>query len=278
MERGRFAFLGVAVLVVVFAGGCWNEEDTSAERHSSQPDLDRTVTGSRELKVAPKTPQPRKVEEAEVNANAKPDGPTIITPHLKQKIEPGTNVIWCSTFQLAWNELCNLAGDPIKMDTPPPMVPTLNTGTASKDDLDSASYVAAAGLLTEGFRQNLRDEIEQKFHGRMQTDLLDSLPAMQWIAYACLVKELYFEWAFTPLPNGMTFAGRPVDAFGIRHFAECREDEAKMASQVDVLDYKGERRFRHRTEDAFSKGPADLGEGHGFCDARRDSQVGAIAG
>jgi len=29
---------------------------------------------------------------------------TIITAHLEEKIVPGKNVIYCSTFQLAWNE------------------------------------------------------------------------------------------------------------------------------------------------------------------------------
>ena len=30
---------------------------------------------------------------------------TIITPHLEQKLFPGKNIIYCATFQLAWNEL-----------------------------------------------------------------------------------------------------------------------------------------------------------------------------
>ena len=32
---------------------------------------------------------------------------TIVTPVLDWPIEKGKNVIWCSTFQLAWNELRN---------------------------------------------------------------------------------------------------------------------------------------------------------------------------
>ena len=29
---------------------------------------------------------------------------TVVTPHLDQPIKTGENVLWCGTFQLAWNE------------------------------------------------------------------------------------------------------------------------------------------------------------------------------
>ena len=30
---------------------------------------------------------------------------TLITPHMEEPIVPGKNLIYCSTFQIAWNEL-----------------------------------------------------------------------------------------------------------------------------------------------------------------------------
>src|SRR5262249_40904169 len=35
---------------------------------------------------------------------------TYVTPHLDTKLGPGTNIVWCGTFQLAWNEACSLMG------------------------------------------------------------------------------------------------------------------------------------------------------------------------
>src|SRR5881392_3552499 len=35
---------------------------------------------------------------------------TIVTSHLEAEIAKGTNLLWCGTFQLAWNEACRLTG------------------------------------------------------------------------------------------------------------------------------------------------------------------------
>jgi len=36
---------------------------------------------------------------------------TCVSPHLETPIKEGANVIWCGTFQLAWNEVCALVGE-----------------------------------------------------------------------------------------------------------------------------------------------------------------------
>jgi hypothetical protein len=72
---------------------------------------------------------------------------TIITPLLNQNLVEGQNVLWCSTLQLAWNELDTLAGGPIKMEAESPIVAALNQRTATKDEIDAASYLALAGIV-----------------------------------------------------------------------------------------------------------------------------------
>ncbi len=157
---------------------------------------------------------------------------TIVTPHLEQQIASGINVLWCSTFQLAWNEFCDLTGGPIVMESPPPIVPVLNKRTASKEDLDEASYVAMAGLASEGIYQKIRKELKEKFKGQASPDLLDATPEMDWVAYAYLFKELPFRWAFTRFHEKLMFEGYYVDSFGIYQFFEFEQDKARMASQV----------------------------------------------
>jgi hypothetical protein len=56
---------------------------------------------------------------------------TIVTPNIEQEMAAGSNILWCSTFQLAWNEFCDFAGGPIQMESPPSIVPILNKKTAS---------------------------------------------------------------------------------------------------------------------------------------------------
>ena len=64
---------------------------------------------------ATKTPGSSSIEERKSHANIAgvPDlrtnagklRSTVITPHVECTIVPGTNILWCSAFQYAWNEL-----------------------------------------------------------------------------------------------------------------------------------------------------------------------------
>ncbi len=176
--------------------------------------------------------------EPDLKADANELKRTIITPHLEQRIASGTNVLWCSTFQLAWNEFCDLTGGPIVMESPPPIVPVLNKRTASKEDLDEASYVAMAGLASEGIYQKIHKELKEKFKGQASPDLLTATPNMAWVAYAYLFKELPFRWAFTRFHENLTFDGCRVDSFGIYQLLDSQRAGVRMASQVAILDYK----------------------------------------
>lgn len=166
---------------------------------------------------------------------------TIITPHLKQSIPKGTNVLWCNTFQLAWNELCDLAGGPIKMEDAPDMVSVLNRREASKKDLDKENYVALAGLASEGIFERIEKELLHKFKGQADSRLFEHVrkqEMMEWVTYAYLFKKMPFQWAFTRYHNNLNFEGKTVDWFGIDQFLKVQKDEAKMATQVAILDYQ----------------------------------------
>jgi hypothetical protein len=47
-----------------------------------------------------------------------------------------TNVLWCATAQIAWNELCTLIGEDIRMEREDPMVAILNKKAVDRGDLD----------------------------------------------------------------------------------------------------------------------------------------------
>lgn len=179
----------------------------------------------------------------DLKANAADLKHTIVTPHLECRIEPGKNVLWCTTFQLAWNELCDLSGGPISMESAPPMVAVLNKRTASKDDLDEASYVALAGLRGEGIYEKIRNELDEKFGGGASPELFESVPRRDWVTYAYLFKALPFEWAFKRWHNGMVFEGYWVDCFGIFEYNDRDENAVRVANQVAVVDHQNDDDF-----------------------------------
>ena len=161
----------------------------------------------------------RMVRDGDVllKANADDLKTTVVTPHLEAPIEEGKNVLWCATFQLAWNEACDLVGEDIHLDNEPAMVAVLNKHAATKADVDEASCVALAGRTNEGIAQKIRQAVRTKFGEDVPTPLAD-LPADpdMLVAYAMLVKTLEFETPFEPLDDGeLEFRGTPVRAFGL---------------------------------------------------------------
>lgn len=163
---------------------------------------------------------------------------TIITPHLEQRIVTGFNILWCNTFQLAWNKLCDLSGGTVQMESAPPVVSILNKRTASKGDLDENCYVAVAGLTNAGIYDRIRKELATKFKENVNSNLLGSPPHKDWVVYAFLFKKLPFRWAFSRFHKNLKFQGYDADSFGINQFLDIQKDEVKMASQVIVLDHK----------------------------------------
>ncbi|WP_319586301.1 hypothetical protein [uncultured Desulfobulbus sp.] len=170
---------------------------------------------------------------------------TIVTPHMEQKIVPGKNVLWCSTFQLAWNELCDLGGGSVKLKLDSSMADILSKRGASKADIDDASYVAVAGFAEDGSVEKIRQELKTKFNGQESPDLLNRLaPKSGFIAYGYLFKSLPFEWAFDRFSDKLTFQDKKVECFGVEQYLpEDEPREARSGKQISILDYKDQDDF-----------------------------------
>ena len=113
---------------------------------------------------------------------------TYITPHLNAGLGGGTNVLWCGTMQLAWNEACDLVGGELHFDQDHPMVTALNQRSFTKESMDEASYVAMAGFVKTNIHQSIRNAIRKKFGDRFKPGFvpdksLTSRP-QDFVAYA----------------------------------------------------------------------------------------------
>ncbi len=173
-----------------------------------------------------------------LKANARELKATIVTPYLEQKMVAGKNVLWCDTFQLAWNELYDLISEPVQLTPASPMADILNKRAATKADIDETSYVAMAGRLDQGIGQKVKDELQRKFNGQASPELLGLMPKSGWMTYAYLFKTLPFEVAFRHLPFGVQFQGKNVDGFGIEYWENDDPQTEKRGRQVAVLDYR----------------------------------------
>ncbi|GEM_PF-605545 len=190
---------------------------------------------------------------------------TIVTPHMEVPIDPNTNVMWCSTFQLAWNEMCTLAGGPLQIVNAPPMVGVLNKRTATRADLDEASYLAMAGVGPATI-EKINKELARKFPGtplaRVPADIARNVGEGYWIAYSCLLKDLLFDEPFERSSLPMRFVDANVVTFGVTPYegddvpspddaAEAKkagpnsqlQHRAKLNAQVLIHDFKDSNDF-----------------------------------
>jgi len=167
---------------------------------------------------------------------------TVVTPHLQAPIAPGRNVLWCATFQLAWNEVCDLIDEPVRLAGDPPMAAILNRRDVTKDCLDSPSYLATAGFIRDGILQRIPRQLTRKFgpgaDGRFHP--ITSKRPQDIIAYAYLLKDLRFATPFEDLDGPLYFgeAPTPVQAFGTYGVKRDRLTHGRMRTQVVVLDYR----------------------------------------
>ena len=172
---------------------------------------------------------------------------TLISPHLEAPIEPGKNVLWCSTFQLVWNEGCRYAGGDIHLKDEPPMVAALNKKLGNEKDVDADSCLVMSGLVEDGIVKKIRQELERKFQGQADPDLLNSieprLPPNGWLAYAYLFRALPFEYPVQTIGGAACVR---IGKGGVVRPAKdgCTiDDDHRIAEQVAILDYKSDDDF-----------------------------------
>ena len=162
---------------------------------------------------------------------------SVVTAHLEQPLEAGKNVLWCSTFQLAWNEACDLVGEDLHVENEPSMVAVLDKRSATKADLDEPSYLAMAGWTADGIVGKIRAAIAAKFPQEAPPRLPGEVPGdARFVTYAFLTKDLRFAEPFEPIDQ-MDFGGAPVRAFGL---TKDTGRAGRIAEQIMILDYRNE--------------------------------------
>ena len=165
---------------------------------------------------------------------------TVIFPHIEIPLEPGKNVLWCGSFQLAWNEACSLLGEALHFSDDPPMVKSLNKQLFTGDSLDHDSFVALAGFIRDNIHQRIQEQLRQTFQGKASPKYIPSFEQVarpqDIVAYAYLFKNLQFPVPFERLETPLIFQGAKVSCFGIGE--EYKSEQERMYSQVSIIDYR----------------------------------------
>ena len=167
------------------------------------------------------------------------DGPsdqlkqTVIVPTLDTPMPEGKNVIWCASFQLAWNEFKDdVIGEPVKMAGAQDIADRLNTSTITTAVLEPGDYYAKAGFVEDGIMATIERDMAARFPDVPKPDLQINEISVA-VAYAYLQVSIEFSQMFYENNDEFLFRGVPVTSFGIRETDKKPDDPARR--QVFVL-------------------------------------------
>ncbi len=164
---------------------------------------------------------------------------TSIVAHLHAPMQEGRTLIWCSTMQVAWNELCGFVtggnGAPT-ISNPGALAPELLKGRGSRGEIGEGSFVATAGV-GPGTIDRIRRELDETFKGQASPKLLPAtIGPDEIIAYAYLFKNLEFPVRFMTSRWPSEWGATKLDMWGWWKDSQVENEDA-IRLQVKVLAY-----------------------------------------
>ncbi len=164
---------------------------------------------------------------------------TIIVPTLDSPFENNKNIIWCSSFQLAWNQMKDdVIGEPIQVIGAEELVTRLNTAEQSASDMEPESFYAAAGRIKQGIVDKIKKDMADKFPSHTVPEFDIDIPEAI-LAYSYLIANVPFKYPYRQAQNEFFFTDSngiktDVGAFGAWGYGQRYR---KMREQVEILFY-----------------------------------------
>ena len=164
---------------------------------------------------------------------------TAIVPTLDTLMPEGKNVIWCSSFQLAWNELKDdVIKEPILLDENQEMADLLNQAAQSKQDISESDYYARAGFVHQDIIQTIQTEMAQQFPEEPVPSFDDIPIETAIISYSFIKANARFTIPFFENEEQFFFTDSGGNKTAIASFGLRDEDTSryeKLRQQVQVL-------------------------------------------
>lgn len=168
---------------------------------------------------------------------------TSIVATLDSPIPKYRNVIWCSTFQMAWDKLKNdIIGEPVEVLGAEELADRLNQAVFSSKNLEDESYYATAGFLEDGIITQIQEEMTMRFPSEPTPvfDGINELPLETIVAYSYLNADIEFEYPFYINNNEFNFKDSNGTVTEVTSFCSRSDSDSSnlVREQVDVLYYK----------------------------------------
>jgi hypothetical protein len=191
----------------------------------------------------PVTPESTTITREPVEIDSNDLKQTSIVATLDSPFPKYHNVIWCSTFQMAWDILkLYIIGEPVEIPGAEELAGRLNSAEFSPKNIENESFFATAGLLEEDIIAEIQDEMTQLFPSEPTPvfDDINELPPETIIAYSFLNAEIEFEYPFYAGNNEFDFRDSNGTVTEVTSFCTLSDSDSEnmVREQVDVLCYE----------------------------------------
>jgi len=199
-----------------------------------------------------------KVHARSVDVDSKSLQQTVVVATLDDLLPEHKNVIWCSTFQMAWDKLKqDIIGEPIQIPTAQELADRLNRSQFPTGSIEEKSYYATAGFVRKGVIGQIQREMARRFPSEPVPtfdDRYKTLPNVM-LAYAYLNVGIAFKHPYCTCERGLGFTDSASVQANVTAFCaqasgpgHAKGIEA-IRDQVEVLYY----------DSGGSSGPAQFG-------------------
>ncbi len=170
---------------------------------------------------------------------------TSIVATLDCSLPEHQNVIWCSTFKMAWDKMKDdFIGEPIRVIGAEELAARLNNAKISPADLNEDSYYATVGFIEKGFIEQIQAEMQKRFPSEPVPSFNEEEKTGGILAYSYLNVNVEFEHPFYTNEKKFTFNNPDGTSTNVTSFCNFSgseteyENKKKISEQVDILYYK----------------------------------------
>ncbi|OHB67417.1 MAG: hypothetical protein A2Y77_05310 [Planctomycetes bacterium RBG_13_62_9] len=170
---------------------------------------------------------------------------TAVVATLDCPLPEHKNAIWCSTFQMAWDQLKrDIVGEPIQLPEAQELANRLNQTQFPTRDIQQESYYAAAGFVKDGVIERIQKDMAKRFPSEPVPVFDERYKALRDVvtAYAYLNVDVGFAYPYCTNLSAFDFA----DSNGVRKAvtAFCAQpgartaDSGRVREQTEILYYE----------------------------------------
>jgi hypothetical protein len=166
---------------------------------------------------------------------------TVVVPTLDTPTPEDKSVVWCASFQLAWDKLkSDVVKGPVEITNADAVCDRLNKAVPVAGDLPPAGSYAAAGFEADGIRDTIHAEMARRFPDAPLPKPIPPGEENGILAWAYLEAELRFKPPFLVNREEFHFhergkhESRRVKSFGVPRWFE-HGMPAELWERVEIL-------------------------------------------